>query len=212
MKKLAMIFIAFMLMFGFTSAAAAGSTGAAYDKDEKVTYKDGVTTVVTTKKEVTYDKIVKVKKFTDYHTEKKHDKTTFEKKEVDVKKERHPVHDWYREVKTETTYEFTKHTTWDEVTKVVTTRKTVTPVKITKTTVTTLKYKGKPGKGGKVISKKTKVYVDREYGKAKVTVKKDRFVYKENEKTYYDKKVIDVEVTKGKWVKNDDDDHDKDKD
>jgi len=217
MKKLAILLLALVLSFGFTSGAIASSTGASYDhdNDDKVTYKDGVTTVVSKQKEVTYDKIVKVKKFTDYFTEKKYDKSTFEKVEVDVEKEKHPVHNWYRDVKTETTYEITKTTSWDEVTKVVTTKKFITPVKITKTTVTIIKYKGKPGKGGKVISKDKKVYVDKEYGKTKVKVTKEKFVTKENEKTDYDKKVIDVEVTKGKWQKDgkhDDDDKGKGKD
>ncbi|PSL41473.1 hypothetical protein B0H99_102157 [Planomicrobium soli] len=216
MKKLAMILIAFMFMFGFTSGAIA-STGGGHDydhgHDDKVTYKDGITTVVTKKKEVTHDKIVKTEKFTDYSTEKKHDKSTFEKVDVDVTKEKHPVHNWYRDVTTKTTYEITKHTTWDEVTKTEKVKKTTTPVKIIKTTVTTKKYKGKPRKGN-LISKKTKVYYDKVYGKEHVEVYVvDKKTYKENEKTYYDKKVIDVEVTKGKWDRKDKDHgHDKDKD
>ncbi|WKA55617.1 hypothetical protein [Planococcus shixiaomingii] len=210
MKKLAMFLLALVLSFGFTSGAIAGNTGADYDygKDDKVTYKDGITTVVTKKKEVTYDKIVKVEKFTDYSTEKKYDKSTFEKVDVDVKKEYHPKHDWYRDVTTKTTYEITKTTSWDEVTKTITTKKTTIPVIITKTTITTKKFKGKPGKGGKLISKKTKVHVDKKFGKAKVEISKEKFVTKENVKTDYDKKVIDVEVTKGKWNKGDK--HDKD--
>ncbi|TWT01463.1 hypothetical protein [Planomicrobium sp. CPCC 101079] len=210
MKKLAMILIAIMLSFGFTSGAIASSTATAYnsDNDDKVTYKDGITTVVTTKKEVTHDKIVKVKKSTDYSTEKKFDKSTYEDLEVDVKKEKHPKHDWYRDIKTETTYKITKTTTWDEVTKTDTIRKTTTPVKITKTTITTKKYKGKPNKGN-LISTKSKVKVDKKYGEAKVKVTKHKSTYKENEKTHFDKKVIDVKVTKGKWDKKDKDEDDK---
>lgn len=215
MKKLAMILIAFMLSFGFTSGAIASSAGAYdhdHDNDDKVTYKDGITTVVTTKKEVTHDKIVKTKKHTDYSTEKKYDKSTFEKTEVDVKKEKHPKHDWYRDVKTETTYEITKTTTWDEVTKTDTIKKITTPVKITKTIITTKKYKGKPKKEN-LISTKKKVKIDKKYGKEKVKVTKHTSTYKENEKTHYDKKVLHVEVTKGKWDKDHDHgDDDKDKD
>ncbi|TWT25214.1 hypothetical protein [Planomicrobium sp. CPCC 101110] len=198
MKKLAMILIAFMLSFGFTSGAIASSTASSYDNDDKVTYKDGITTVVTKKQEVTHDKIVKTEKFTDYSTEKKQDKSTFEKVEVDVTKEKHPVHNWYRDVTTKTTYEITKTTTWDEVTKTETIKTTTTPVKIIKTIITTKKYKGKPSKG-KLISKKTKVKVDKKYGKPTVEITKNKQTYKENEKTHFDKKVIDVEVTKGKW-------------
>lgn len=208
MKKLAILLLALIFSFGFTSGAIASSTGTALknDTDEKVTYKNGVTTIVTTKKEVTHDKVVKTKKSTDTSTEKKRDKSTYEKVEVDFKKEKHPKHNWYRMIKTETTYEFTKITTWDEVTKVDTIRKTTTPVKITKTTVTTLKHKGKPGKGGKVISKKTKTKVDKKFGKAKVKVTKKTHVSKENVKTDLKKKAVNVKVTKGEWEKGDDDD------
>lgn len=204
MKKFAMILITLLLAFGFTSVSFAHDDD--HHKDdgsEKVTYHDGVTTIVKTHKDVRYDKIVKYDKSSEYKTEKKYHKSTFEKVDVRFSKEYHPQKDWYSDVKTRTTYEVTKHVTWDEVTRYDTIKVFTTPVKIIKTTVTTIKHYGKPGSGGKVFYKDTETYYDKKYGKTEYKIFKEKHVMNKNYKTTYTKKVIDVEVSKGKWVKND---------
>src|SRR5699024_9504486 len=80
MKKLAMILLTFILAFGFSSMTFAGSDdGHKGDNNttEKVTFHKGVTTIVKTTKEVSYDKVVKVEKDTDYKTEKKFKKDAY---------------------------------------------------------------------------------------------------------------------------------------
>ncbi|MGK7379292.1 hypothetical protein ACSFXN_15785 [Planococcus sp. 1R117A] len=212
MKKFAMLLLTFILVFGFTSMTFAGSNDDKGDSNttEKVTFHKGITTIVKTTKEVSYDKIVKVEKDTKYKTEKKSKTNTYYETKVEKKREKHPKHDWYRDVYVKTTYKITKTTTWDEVTAIHIITTFTTPVKITKTTVTTIKHRGKPGSNGKIISKNTETFVDKEYGKTTKEVTKEKETFKKNEKTYYDKKVVDVETTHGKWEKKDKD-HGKDK-
>lgn len=202
-KRVFMILLTLLLAFGYASASMASDGKGSGDSSTKetVTFSKGITTIVTTTEKVTRDKIVKVDKKTDYHTEKKSSSKTTEKVEVDVKREKHPVHNWFRDVRTTTTYHIIETKTWDEVTKIHTIKTTTTPVKITTTTVTTLKHRGAPGSNGKVISKDTETFVDKKYGKAHVDVKTHKTVSKKNEKTSVEKKVIDVKKSYGKWVK-----------
>ncbi|WKA51855.1 hypothetical protein QWY22_04420 [Planococcus liqunii] len=205
MKKFAMILLTFILVFGFSSMTFAGNDdGHKGDNNttEKVTFHKGVTTIVKTTKEVSYDKVVKVEKDTDYKTEKKFKKDTYTESKVEKKREKHPKHDWYRDVYVKTTYEITKTTSWDQVTAIHTVKKFTTPVKITKTTVTTIKHRGKPGSNGKIISKTTEKFFDKEFGKTTKEVTKHKETFKKNEQTHYDKKVVDVETTYGKWEKH----------
>ena len=203
MKKFAMILITLLLAFGFTSVSFAHDGHQGDDHSEKVTYRDGVTTIVKTKHEVTHDKVVKREKSSEYVTEKKSEKSTYHEVDVKVTKEHHPQKDWYREVKTRTTFKVIKRVTWDEVTRYDTIKIFTTPVKITKTTVTTIKHYGKPGSGGKVFYKDTEVYRDKEFGKTQRRVVKETHVENKNYKTKYDRKVISVEISKGKWMKDD---------
>ncbi|WP_422122542.1 hypothetical protein DHX103_12135 [Planococcus sp. X10-3] len=202
MKKLSMILLALLLAFGFSSTAMA-SKGHVPDTDSKetVSFHKGVTTIVTTKKDVSYDKKVEVKKSTEYFTEKKSKKSSEKKVVVEVKKEKHPKKDLYRNVEIATTYKIITTTKWDEVTRVDTIKKFITPVKTTKTTVTTLKKRGAPHSNGKVISKDVKTYEDKEYGETVKKVETKKHVSKKNEKTTVNKKVIKVEKTYGKWMK-----------
>lgn len=202
-KRVFMIVLTLLLAFGYASASMASGDKGSGDTTTKetVSFSKGITTIVTTTEKVTYDKIVKVDKKTDYHTEKKSSSKTTEKVEVDVKREKHPVHHWFRDVRTTTTYHIIETKTWDEVTKTETIKTTTTPVKIITTTVTTLKHRGAPGSNGKVISKDTETFVDKKYGKAHVDVKKNQTVYKKNEKTSVEKKVVNVETSYGKWEK-----------
>jgi hypothetical protein len=202
-KRFFMIVLTLLLAFGYASASMASDGKGSGDSSTKetVTFSKGITTIVTTTTKVTHDKIVKKDEKTDYHTEKKSSSKTTEEVVVDVKREHHPVHNWYRDVKTTTTYHVITTKTWDEVTKIHTITTTTTPVKITTTTVTTLKHRGAPGSNGKVISKDTETHVDKQYGKAHVDVKKHKTVYKKNEKTSVEKKVVDVKKSPGKWVK-----------
>ncbi len=208
MKKFAMVLITLLLAFGFTSTTFAHDNH--QDDDEKVTYSNGVTTIVKTTKEVTYDKVVKRKKYSEYVTEKKHDMKTYEEVDVAVSHEHHPRKDWYRDVETRTTYEVTKHMYWDQVTRYDTIKTYTTPVKMTKTTVTTTKKYGKPNRRGKVFFKETETFYDKEYGDTKHKVVKKQHVTNKNYETKYDKKVINVEVNKGKWIKDDHEHHDGD--
>lgn len=209
MKKLSMILLTLLLAFGFTSAAMAnGGYGTDLDPDPNRTvtydkYKD-ITTIVTKKVDVYYDKKVVVKKYTDYYTEKKSKTSTETKVFVDYEKEYHPVHDWYRKIKFERTFEFYKVTTWDEVTRVDKTVTYTTPIKITKTTFTTVKREGTPEEKGKIISKYAKKYVDKEYGKTTKHVEIDKEVFKKNYESHVSKKMIKEEITKGKWNKDGD--------
>ncbi|MGI2329015.1 hypothetical protein [Planococcus sp. YIM B11945] len=210
MKKLAMLVLAFLLTFGLSSGAFAANDSAAAAKkgsDETVTYKNGITTIVKKKEHVSYDKIVKTEKSTEFHTEKKFDKSSYEKTFMEKAREKHPHHDWYRDVTIEKTFKFTTTASWDEVTRYNIVKKYITPVKITKTTVTTIKHKGKPGKGGKVISKTTKTYFDKDFGKRRVEVKKSKDVFKKNFKKSTEKKLIDVDKTYGEWEKGDKEEH-----
>ncbi|MBZ5201704.1 hypothetical protein HU147_10785 [Planomicrobium chinense] len=204
MKKFAMILLTFMLIFGFSSMTFAGSDNHKGDNNttEKVTFHKGVTTIVKTTKEVTHDKVVKVEKDTDYKTVKKSKKDTYQESKVEKKREKHPKHDWYRDVFIKTTFDITKTTSWDQVTAIHTIKKFTTPVKITKTTVTTIKHRGKPGSNGKIISKDTEKFVDKDFGKTTKEVTKEKETFKKNEKTYFDKKVVKVEKNHGKWEKN----------
>lgn len=205
MKKLALILLTLIFAFGFSSAAFANDghndDKGKYSETEKVTFHKGITTIVKTKKEVSHDKIVKVEKSTEQSSERKSKTDTYEEEKVEVKKEKHPKHDWYRDVTIKTTYKVTKTTSWDEVTRVHTIKKFITPVKIVKKTVTTIKHKGKPGSGGKVISKDVKKSVEKKRGQTQKKVTKETEVFKKNEDTSYDKDVLDVEKTKGKWEK-----------
>jgi phenylpropionate dioxygenase-like ring-hydroxylating dioxygenase large terminal subunit len=169
MKKFAMILLAFILVFGFSSMTLADGHEGKGDNNttEKVTFHKGVTTIVKTTKEVSHDKIVKTEKDTDYKTVKKSNKSTYNETKVEKKKEKHPNKDWYRDVHIKTTFKVTKTTSWDQVTAIHKITTFTTPVKITKTTVTTIKHKGKPGSNGKVISKTTEKFVDKEHGKTR---------------------------------------------
>ncbi|RNF39578.1 hypothetical protein [Planococcus salinus] len=204
MKKFAIILFTFILAFGFSSMTFATGDDGKGDSNttEKVTFHKGVTTIVKTTKEVSHDKIVKEEKDTDHKTVKKSKKATSQKTEVEKKREKHPKHDWYRDVTIKTTYDVTKTTSWDQVTAIHTIKKFTTPVKITKTTVVTIKHKGKPGSNGKVISKTTDKSVDKQHGKTTKEVTKEKETFKKNEKTDVSKKVVKVEKTHGKWIKN----------
>lgn len=202
MKKLSMILLTLLLAFGFTSAALANG-GHGNDRDRSVTYDPdtNITTVVEKDYDVSYDKKVKVDKDTDYYSEKKYNKTSEKEVVVEVKKEKHPRKNWYREVTYEKTFLLHKITSWDEVTQVDTFVTYTTPIKITKTKVTTLKYKGKHIKKHKLISKDVQKYMDKYFGKTKKHVDEKKQVFKKNEKTDVHKKLLHVKKSVGKWMK-----------
>jgi len=200
MKKLSMILLTLLLAFGFSSAAMANGDRDYDDNDRHHYDKDrGITTVVKTKTEVSYDKKVDVKKFREYFTEKKSSVDTRYEDRVKEEKQKHPRKDWYRKVMYIKTYQIDTHKTWDEVTRVDKKVYFTTPVKIIKTKVTTIKYKGKNIKKGKIISKDVQKYVDKKYGKTKKHVEKNEEVFKKNEHTKVFEKVIKERKEVGKW-------------
>lgn len=204
MKKLSLILLTLLLVFGFTSAATA-NVGQGAEKDpppnQTIKYRHGVTTVVTKEVDVSYDKKVKVDKDTKYFSEKKSEKSSDTKVEVEVKKEKHPRKDWYREITFKKTFQIDKLTSWDEVTRFDKITTYTTPVKITKTKVTTLKYKGKHIRKDRLISKDVKDYVDKDFGKTKKHVDTKKEVFKKNEKTDVNKKLLHEKKSVGKWMK-----------
>lgn len=199
MKKFAMILLTILLAFGLSSPVFASGDSS---EDEKVTFENGVTTIVKTKTEVTHGEKVKVEKSTDHKVKKESKKSTYKDKKVKVVKEKHPhKKKLYRDVKIITHYKVTKVVSWDKVIQTDTIKTKTTPVTITKTTVTTIKHKGAPGSNGKVISKDKETYVDKEFGETTVDVSKEKKVFKKNVKTSHKKKVTHVEKIYGKWVK-----------
>lgn len=204
MKKLSFILLTLLLAFGFTSTAMANNNyGADLDPDPNrtVTFHKGITTIVTTEVKVSHDEKVVIKKYTDYYTEKKSKTTSEQKVFVEYKKQKHPTKDWYRKIKLEKTFEFTKVATWDQVTRVDKIVTFKTPIKITQTIVTTVKHYGAPNSNGKFISKDVQKYVDKEFGETTKHVETKKEVYKKNYHEEITKKLLYVKKTIGKWMK-----------
>lgn len=204
MKKLSMILLTLLLAFGFTSAATANNGhGADLDPDpnRSVTFHKGITTIITTEVDVSHDEKVRVKKYTDYFTEKKSSTVSEKKVVVSYKKQYHSSKDLYRKVKIAKTYRIDTITSWDEVTRVDKIVTFKTPIKITTTTVTTVKHRGAPGSNGKFLSKDVQKSVDKEYGETVKHVEKKKEVYKKNVETVVEKTLLHVKKTYGKWMK-----------
>ncbi|WP_033541685.1 hypothetical protein [Planococcus sp. CAU13] len=203
MKRLSMILLTLLLAFGFTSAAMANGDAPAPASNEKI-YKDrGVTTIVKTNvEERPGESIVKQKRFKEYFTTPKSASEKFYRTFYDVKKEKHPRRDLYRKITFERTFEFNKVKTWDEVTRVDKIATFTTPVTIVKTTVTTIKFKGKNLRHGKIISKDVQVTEDNRYGETVKTVAEEkRETFNKNYKENVTKKLIKERRYVGKWMR-----------
>lgn len=156
-KKFTVIALSLMLTTGFASGAMASNgkgAGLSEAPGQSENFYKGVTTLVDVTESVSYDTKEETSSAITSVTSSPGTVSADSEPIVTVKsyEEKHPVHNWYRNVTQTTTTITSTVSTWLDTTTVTTHYFYEIPVTITETTTTTSTHRGAPGSNGKQLS------------------------------------------------------------
>lgn len=205
-KTLTAIALSAVLTTGFASGAMASNgkgAGLAEAPGQSENFSKGVTTLVDVSQKVSYDTKEESSSAVTSVTSTPQTDSVDSNPVITTNSytEKHPVHNWYRNVTETTTSITTTVSAWDETTTVTTHYYYEIPVTITETTTTTSTHRGAPGSNGKQLSEVSVTDSTSVDGERVLVGTKDDPAVTKGDVTKTTSTATDTVTEKSEWIK-----------